>query len=463
MSNIIFRRQGNAFFPSTGAASEHTELPPGTYTLCQPPMSGMHMHVSEDLGAPGKLYGDIEERARHVVKTFRAREGVTTGVLLSGPAGTGKTLLAKRIAELCRTQHKIPTLVVNEPFGGTGFSQFMADIKQPAVVFVDEFEKVYCEKEHQHQLLTLLDGAYSSHKLFIFVVNDTENIIETLTDRPGRIMYHWSYARLPHDVIVSYAQENLKNQDHLPGLLIAMDLAVTCSFDILKALIWEMNQYSVKAGAALVNLNMRITNTLPARVQISGMGENSGKNWKTTTSWSPMEKKLDFLVSRQPSEDSGDDSPTRITFTSMPATPSQMWRRTQEQQKEMAVKAARKLQNSAVSGGHVPMPPGMRGSSESGRSLPVHQLSTFVPLPGVSPYSAPTHPFNPNPSAEEMVELQQAFFEKNMLVVAEASQIVSEDYIEGVVEYQTPEFFIRLELVRTDSIQKQKAMQVLPF
>lgn len=286
MSNLIFQQHGNCFVPMPGALTQHEQLPPGTYNMVyHESMAGKSLHLvaTDDLGVPGKIYGNVEKRVKRLISTFKAREGVPTGALLSGLKGTGKTILAKRASEVLRTQHKIPTIIINEPFAGGDFLALIASIKQPCLVLFDEFEKVYGGEhghERQNALLTLLDGTFSSHKLFMFIVNDN-NLVDSLTNRPGRIHYRWSYGSLDMGTVVAYGRDTLKNQRHLDSLSLVCRMVTKLSFDILKALVWEMNQYEMDAVDALDGLNIDWMPMRSYEAQVTATdGEYKGRTWK---------------------------------------------------------------------------------------------------------------------------------------------------------------------------------------
>lgn len=299
MSEATFLRHGNDFHVAPGAAFEYKELPVGTYSIkLLPPMGPFVLSVADDLSAPGKLYGDIEERADLVISTFLARPGVVTGVMLIGDKGSGKTLLAKRIAEKLRNLHKMPALLLNEAFGGTAFLEFLAHIQQSCVLIIDEADKSYGgasreedapvgrgilrepEPQRDNALLTLLDGAYSGHKLVLYICNEKKHS-QYLDDRPGRIHYGWQYSGLSIEVIRQYGMDHLiKKQEHMGSFMLAMSLAKVRSFDVMRGLIWEMNKYGKSAGQALRNMTINLNDTFTCEVVAAGIGELSGRMWE---------------------------------------------------------------------------------------------------------------------------------------------------------------------------------------
>lgn len=170
-------------------------LPAGTYTVKQDPRSDeFYLENIDNFELPSKLYGDIEKTATRVYNTFMERPH-GTGALLGGEKGSGKTLLTKVISERARINDSVPTLVINSPFLGEEFNQFIQHIDQPAIILFDEFEKVY-DREQQNEILTLLDGVYPTKKLYLLTVNDEYGINKHMVNRPGRLYYRISYAGL---------------------------------------------------------------------------------------------------------------------------------------------------------------------------------------------------------------------------------------------------------------------------
>jgi hypothetical protein len=265
----VYRRDGNEYFPtSTEALAVEPVLPPGTYAVRHGALIGFYLERIEDFKLPAKLYGDVNSRAHRILNTFGCRPS-GTGVLLSGHKGAGKTMLTKRVSQLGQ-ELDIPTLVVNEPFCGDEFNAFIGGMSQSAIILFDEFEKVY-DHEKQPHLLTLLDGLYPSKKLFLLTVNDRSRIDKHMINRPGRLFYSLDFAGLPRAFVEEYCVDNLENKSNLSGVLNVAAFFTEFTFDMLQALVEEMNRYNENATDAMQMLNMRPQNDEGGQYNIKGL------------------------------------------------------------------------------------------------------------------------------------------------------------------------------------------------
>src|SRR2546429_9970381 len=127
------------------------------------------------------------------------------GVLLVGPAGTGKTLLAKAVAG----EAKVPFFSISgsefvEMFVGVGAARVrdlfqQAHQKAPAIIFIDELDALgrargigpfaggHDEKEQTlNQLLVELDGFDSRSGLVILAATNRPEILDPALLGPGR-------------------------------------------------------------------------------------------------------------------------------------------------------------------------------------------------------------------------------------------------------------------------------------
>ena len=250
-----FFQQGDVFVLGHDNPSiRYEKLPVGTYLVGCNPMQGWTLEVLPDFELPKKLYGDVNTKAERILNTYKDRPK-STGVLLAGEKGSGKTLLSKTISIL-GAQKGYPTLIVNQPFCGDGFNTFLQDINQNCIVLFDEFEKVY-DDDGQKQLLTLFDGIFSSKKLLILTTNEYLKVNDHLRNRPGRLYYFLDFRGLDNNFIMEYGRDNLKNKAHVPNLGVVASMVQPISFDILQALVEECNRYGETPVKALDMLNIK--------------------------------------------------------------------------------------------------------------------------------------------------------------------------------------------------------------
>ena len=249
-------RNGNQFdVAKENALDIQDKLPVGNYIVKERPLDGpLYLEGVEDFTPIKKLYGNTTKDADRILRTYQDR-GISTGVLLNGEKGSGKTLLAKTLS-IEAAKLGIPTIIINAPWVGDKFNKFIQDIEQECIIMFDEFEKVY-DSDKQEVILTLLDGVFPSKKLFILTCNDKWRIDSHMRNRPGRIFYMLDFKGLEDEFIREYCEDNLNQTEHIDKIC---QIAATFSqfnFDMLKALVEEMNRYNEEPRQAMRMLNAK--------------------------------------------------------------------------------------------------------------------------------------------------------------------------------------------------------------
>lgn len=132
-------------------------------------------------------------------------KNITTGVLLSGLKGSGKTMMARQLCAACNC----PIIVIDPDVSIKELSKFFSDTTIPIALIFDEFEKN--EKLwNSKDLLTFLDGVLKDNKkLVVFTCNDDSNLNENLFDRCSRIKYFKEYSDLDKETVEYIVKDRL--------------------------------------------------------------------------------------------------------------------------------------------------------------------------------------------------------------------------------------------------------------
>ena len=152
---------------------------------------GVGSYFEEDgsLSLPKKVYTtkDDDIFIKRVNTYFKKTSKLSTGVMLSGIKGTGKTVLAKVIAR----DSGLPVIVVNENYPTRRINDFFKKFSTPVCVIFDEVDKNW----NTEFLLGWLDGVQTNaKKLVLFTCNDDQVVSTYLKDRCSRVRYLRNFA-----------------------------------------------------------------------------------------------------------------------------------------------------------------------------------------------------------------------------------------------------------------------------
>jgi transitional endoplasmic reticulum ATPase len=167
--------------------------------------AGVPRITYEDIGGlkneVQKVREMIELPLRHPEIFERIGVEAPKGVLLFGPPGNGKTLLAKAVAnETNANFYSIGGPEIMSKFYGESEERLRETFKQaqensPSIIFIDEIDSIApkreevsgdVEKRVVSQLLTLMDGIESRGKLVVIGATNRPNAVDPALRRPGR-------------------------------------------------------------------------------------------------------------------------------------------------------------------------------------------------------------------------------------------------------------------------------------
>lgn len=199
--------------------------------------------LAPDFSMPKKIY-ETPEDTRFISKVlnyYNKSENGTTGVMLSGLKGSGKTITAKNIA----IQSNLPIILIDKGFCPSLLIKLFNRLADTEVcVMFDEIDKLGEDYDDDY-LLKILDGVNSSgKKLVLCTCNNPEDVSEYLKDRCSRIRYWREFSELSASMIQNILEDKLNDKDEIKPLtdFIIENFSVV-SFDNIASFVDEVNEY----------------------------------------------------------------------------------------------------------------------------------------------------------------------------------------------------------------------------
>lgn len=247
-------------------------LPPKVYSVQFNEFTGFYLSVVKDrLQLPEKIYGIAPERVNKCITTYLDRD-TSTGILLTGDKGTGKTLLMSLLANTVMDELDLPVLLVRDAYTGEQFDQFIQAIGECCVVF-DEFGKLYSSTNRekgpkQDSLLGLLDGVDKTKRLIIMTENSELDISDFMLNRPSRMYYHFRYKKLDEGSIKGYCDDHDVSVRTTRDIIDLSRRSRIFSFDMLQSIVEEHLRFDSPIDEVVEELNIDIRQQMGAELEI---------------------------------------------------------------------------------------------------------------------------------------------------------------------------------------------------
>ena len=245
MENKNFYKVGNriTFKPITDGLEY--DLEPGVvYTIdIDRYTDEITFSIAPDFIMPEKIYEttDSSNFVNKVLNYFNKSTDGTTGVMLSGLKGSGKTITAKNIA----LKSNLPIILIDKSFRPSLLVKLFNKLANtPACILFDEVDKLGEDYDDDY-LLRILDGANTAgKKLVLCTCNEADDINEYLKDRCSRIRYWKEFDELSPSLIQEILKDRLNDKTEIGPVTDFIISNFACiSFDNIVSFVDEINEY----------------------------------------------------------------------------------------------------------------------------------------------------------------------------------------------------------------------------
>lgn len=205
--------------------------------------NAVSLEESGSLSLPSKVYCTARDERfiDKVVNSYNLSENGFTGVMLAGLKGSGKTVMAKMIAN----KSGLPIVNIDKSIRLHILRNLVEKFGNTSVCFLfDELDKVL-EDYDDSFLLQVLDGSDTKGKhMILFTCNDDREISEYLIDRCSRIRYWREFDEMSPSLIMEVLNDKLNDKKEVKSLTdFIKDNFEVCSFDNIVSFVKEANNY----------------------------------------------------------------------------------------------------------------------------------------------------------------------------------------------------------------------------
>lgn len=237
------------------------------------------LEETSGLSLPSKVYcTQRDERfIDKVINNYNLSESGFTGVMLAGLKGSGKTVMAKVIAN----KSGLPIINIDKNIRPYILRNLVEKLGDTSVCFLfDELDKVL-EDYDDSVLLQVLDGSDTKGKhMILFTCNDDNEISEYLIDRCSRIRYWRKFDEMSPSLIMEVLNDKLNDKKEVKSLTdFIKDNFEVCSFDNIASFVKEANDYPTTTFEELFE-DMNLSSKGTIKPHARSCKENNHKNVK---------------------------------------------------------------------------------------------------------------------------------------------------------------------------------------
>lgn len=198
-----------------------------------------YLELGNNLTLPENYYSSKTDNAfvDRVLNYFNTTDKHTTGVMLKGLKGAGKSVCAKKIA----LDSNLPIIVVDPMFPARRLNEFFSKFEQQVCVLFDELEKNerYWKTD---DLLTFLDGISATcKKLVVFTCNSDEECCDFIKDRCSRVRYSRTFNAMSEEAVFGLCNRELNDEGEArAACAFILNTFKTISFDNVLSFLEEV-------------------------------------------------------------------------------------------------------------------------------------------------------------------------------------------------------------------------------
>lgn len=193
MTKIFVKRGDQIHIAEANTDPVLDHIPAAVYSINMTREGGIFLEkIRDKFTVPAKIYGRLEKYTEVLTGDFTKEcrsAGKTTGVLLTGDKGSGKSLLCEKVANKILASG-VPVIVIESVLPAFAIRQTIRAIG-PCVVIFDEFEKMYPvshdTRPDQSELLTIFSDSSLKGVMFMLTANQASHVSQFIIHRSGRV------------------------------------------------------------------------------------------------------------------------------------------------------------------------------------------------------------------------------------------------------------------------------------